>query len=80
MHGNVAEWIEDCWHRDYDDAPKDGAAWLSAQNGDCSLRVARGGSWSDDPQSLRSADRDGYVPVDRYGNIGFRPARTLLTP
>ena len=29
MHGNVWEWVEDCWHDDYEDAPTDGSAWLS---------------------------------------------------
>src|SRR5262245_43552542 len=28
MSGNVWEWIEDCWHWNYEDAPKDGSAWL----------------------------------------------------
>ncbi len=29
MHGNVWEWVEDCWHDDYTDAPTNGSAWLS---------------------------------------------------
>ena len=29
MHGNVWEWVEDCWHDDYSDAPTNGNAWLS---------------------------------------------------
>ena len=29
MHGNVWEWVEDCWHDDYIGAPTDGSAWLS---------------------------------------------------
>jgi formylglycine-generating enzyme required for sulfatase activity len=27
MSGNAAEWIEDCWHNNYDGAPSDGHAW-----------------------------------------------------
>lgn len=43
MHGNVDEWCEDCWNKNYDQPgrPDDGSAWLT---GDCSLRVLRGGS------------------------------------
>ena len=29
MVGNVWEWVEDCWHRNYNDAPKDGSAWIA---------------------------------------------------
>ena len=80
MHGNVWEWVEDCWHDTYQGAPTDGSAWLSEQNGNCDLRVVRGGSWYNYPRSLRSAVRDRFVPGDRDSSIGFRPARTLLTP
>ena len=30
MHGNVWEWVEDCWHDDYTGAPTNGSAWLSS--------------------------------------------------
>jgi len=33
--GNVYEWVKDCWHINYKDAPSDGSAWLSASGGDC---------------------------------------------
>jgi formylglycine-generating enzyme required for sulfatase activity len=42
MHGNVWEWVEDCWKGDYASAPVDGSAFTG---GDCGRRVARGGSW-----------------------------------
>ena len=29
MHGNVIEWVEDCWHDDYTGALTNGSAWLS---------------------------------------------------
>jgi len=75
MHGNVWEWCEDNWHKDYNgDPPDDGSVW---QGGDTSLRVARGGSWYDLPQYLRSANRNRSQPVNRYSGIGFRLARTL---
>jgi formylglycine-generating enzyme required for sulfatase activity len=71
VHGNVWDWVEDCWHKDYHNAPSDGSAWTS---GDCTYRVLRGGSWNIDPLLLRAARRGGYSPGTRYGNVGFRVA------
>ena len=42
MHGNVWEWVEDCWNGSYAGAPSDGGAW---ESGNCAERVLRGGSW-----------------------------------
>ncbi len=78
MHGNVWEWVEDCWHGDYAGAPSDGSAWTSG--GDCSRRgrrVLRGGSWFNSPGYLRSAIRIKNGAGDRDDDIGFRVARTL---
>ena len=75
MLGNVWEWVGDCWHDDYDSAPGDGSAWT--RGGDCSRRVARGGSWVNDPRNLRSANRDWLDAAFRNDNVGFRVARTL---
>ena len=60
VHGNVLEWVEDCWHSDYSGAPTDGSAWTSG--GNCNRRVLRGGSWYNEPRLLRAANRfwDGY--------------------
>ncbi|MEQ9326530.1 MAG: SUMF1/EgtB/PvdO family nonheme iron enzyme, partial [Rhodospirillales bacterium] len=74
MHGNVWEWVEDCWNDGYSGAPSDGSANL---NGDCRLRVLRGGSWLDKPAYLRSALRFRRSPDIRVDNFGFRIARTL---
>ena len=74
MNGNVWQWIEDCYHFRYDEAPADGSAWLSSH---CDDRVVRGGSWGSDPGDLRSANRDGYDTGERNQFIGFRVARTL---
>jgi formylglycine-generating enzyme required for sulfatase activity len=74
MAGNAFQWVEDCYHVSYDQAPVDGSAWTS---GDCSRRVVRGGSWGDKPQYLRSAYRWGITTVYRYDGLGFRIARTL---
>ena len=75
LHGNVWEWVEDCWHGSYDGAPSDGSAWV--QGGNCSLRVVRGGSWDDAPRKLRAANRDRNPPGLRSFTVGFRVARTL---
>ena len=72
MHGNVFEWVEDCAHNSYKDAPHDGRAWREEGGGDCSMRLLRGGSWYNDLGSARSANRlRGSPDVPNYG-IGFR--------
>ena len=74
MAGNVWQWVQDCYHDNYNGARTDGSAWTV---GDCSRRVARGGSWNDDPLVLRSAVRDGAATADRDYHGGFRLGRTL---
>ena len=74
VHGNVFEWVEDCWHASYAGAPRDGSAW---KGGDCSRHVLRGGSWFDYPWNLRAANRLGVVAGDRVSGVGFRVARTF---
>ena len=75
VHGNVREWVEDCWHGDYNGAPTEGSAWTGG--GDCSRRVLRGGSWYDLPGSVRSAFRGRNATGYRSDDVGFRVARTL---
>ena len=75
MLGNAREWVEDCWHRDYADAPQDGSAWT--EGGSCSLRVLRGGSWLDGPGGVRSSTRDKGTTRIRFSANGFRVARAL---
>ena len=75
MHGNVWEWVEDCWNINYRRAPDDGSAWL---RGDCGSRMLRGGSWGYEPQALRSANRNWSSAGNRVNFfLGFRVARTL---
>ena len=75
LHGNVGEWVEDCWHDNYRGAPPDGDAWL--RSGDCGRRVMRGGGWNAGPVFLRSANRTPVKAASRYDYVGFRVARTL---
>jgi len=74
MHGNVSEWVEDCWNPNLVGLPKDGSPRTT---GDCNSRVVRGGSWSDEPKDLRSAKRGWEVVGERRAQIGFRVARSL---
>ena len=74
VHGNVWEWVQDCWNDSYDGAPRDGTAW---ENGDCTGRVLRGGSWLSGPRNLRSAGRGWNTTGYRDDIFGFRVARTL---
>lgn len=74
MHGNVWEWVQDCWSNHYMWAPRHGTARLE---GDCSMRVLRGGSWGYEPESLRAAFRTPLSSGKRSNDIGFRVARTL---
>jgi len=74
MLGNVWQWVEDCFHESYDDAPSDGSAWTS---GDCKDRILRGASWFVYPRLVRSAVRVRFNPDSRANKIGFRVAATL---
>ena len=74
LSGNVTEWVQDCWNENYRGAPSDGQAW---EQGDCSRRVLRGGSWDFGPSFLRPARRFWLTAVNRYVSIGFRIARSL---
>ena len=75
VHGNLKEWVEDCWHSSYAGAPTNGSAWVTG--GDCERRVLRGGSWYDLPRDLRSANRNWGTAGIRYVSFGFRVSRTL---
>ena len=72
--GNVAEWVRDCWHENYNGAPTRDEAW---EGGDCALRVVRGGSYSSPPQSIRHAKRDKFKSDSNYDNIGIRLVREI---
>ncbi len=74
MHGNVNEFVADCWNDDYDGAPTDGSAW---EDGNCTRRVLRGGSWHGYPGYLRSAYRCRSGPAFSHRTIGFRLARSV---
>lgn len=74
MHGNVSEWVHDCWNEDYEGAPDDGSALVYEA---CSEHVARGGSWGQNPRFMRSATRNWGTSGKRLDTRGFRLAQTL---
>jgi formylglycine-generating enzyme required for sulfatase activity len=74
VHGNIYEWVEDCWNRDYVGAPSDGTAWTT---GNCTRRVMRGGSWQFAPWHLRSAARGAVATAVDFRVVGMRVARSL---
>jgi formylglycine-generating enzyme required for sulfatase activity len=76
MHGNVAEWVEDCYHDRLREAPVDGRAWTSACGATADTRILRGGAWHGSARSVRSSFRTSAA-LDHFDNgIGFRVARS----
>jgi formylglycine-generating enzyme required for sulfatase activity len=73
MTGTVAQWVSDCWHRDYHGAPHNGASWDARG---CTHHVLRGGSWRNDASYLRTSSRDSYDTDVRYETHGFRVVRS----
>ncbi len=77
MSGNVWEWVEDCWHGNYNNAPSDGRAWKEEDNGQCGQRVLRGGSWYVTPGHLRTSYRGWNYADYRVDVMGFRLAQDI---
>lgn len=71
MGGGVDQWVEDCWHKNYQGAPADGSAWV---DGECVAHVIRSGSWKNDARYVRPSNRDSYDTNVRYPTHGFRVA------
>ena len=76
LAGNVWEWVQDCWHASYKDAPADGSAWNEAAClGDS--RVIRGGSFGLGAGDQRASERTYFSGDEAYDYFGFRCCRTL---
>ncbi len=75
MYGNVWQWLEDCWHFNYEGAPWNGSAWVT----ECSLptRVMRGGSALSQPVELRSSNRSFGPESASFFYYGLRVARDV---
>ena len=65
LAGNVWEWTEDCYSKNY------------TSEKDCSNRVLRGGCWVDDAKYVRASNRVGSDPSDRDNSNGFRCSRDV---
>jgi formylglycine-generating enzyme required for sulfatase activity len=74
MHGNVWEWVEDCYQPSYVGAPVDGSAM--PRSPPCQ-RNNRGGSWVNSPLNLRSHHRHKMGAGSRGTFVGVRVAATL---
>ena len=72
--GSVWEWVSDCWHNSFKDAPTDGRSW-DAPN--CRVRVIRGGSWREGAPYMVASTRFRYDASVRQFQNGFRVARSL---
>jgi len=70
--GNVWEWTCSLWQNPYGGQEK-----ICNINDTSGVRVIRGGSWSHPPAWVRSANRTGIRPTDRFYGLGFRLARSL---
>jgi formylglycine-generating enzyme required for sulfatase activity len=71
--GNVAEWVQDWYSRDYyTESPVDDPRGP----GTGSYRVFRGGCWLDPAKYCRVTARNFEFPVSRLHNVGFRVVRT----
>lgn len=78
MHGNVWEWCQDIWHKNYEGAPMDGSAWVDGNSS--GGRILRGGSCYNDPWDCRSAYRYYSSPEFRVNYIGFRVVCSAPSP
>lgn len=74
MAGNVSEWVADCYASNYSDASDNSIAY---QNGGCSDRVMRGGSWFDIMRLMRPAARYRHPANTSQNDWGFRVALDL---
>jgi formylglycine-generating enzyme required for sulfatase activity len=78
MHGNVWEWVKDCWTSNVREIPVDGSAL--ERTGSCEIGVMRGGSWAAGYGKLRSAHRVPALTAARHNHLGFRVALSLGPP
>ncbi|MCK6527242.1 formylglycine-generating enzyme family protein [Myxococcota bacterium] len=75
MHGNVWEWVEDRWAKDfYASSPPTDPRGASSS----SYRAYRGGSYTNDADFTRSATRGDFgTPYTGHMDLGFRLAKSV---
>jgi formylglycine-generating enzyme required for sulfatase activity len=74
MNGSVWEWVSDCWHSTYKNAPPNDQSW---DEPNCRVRVIRGGSWREGASYMVSTTRFKYDASVRHSQNGFRVARDM---
>ena len=73
-HGNVWEWLQDCWADNYENTPNNGTA---QESDNCEAHVLRGGSWMNSSEYITSTIRSSNIPTTRTSFNGFRVARDI---
>jgi formylglycine-generating enzyme required for sulfatase activity len=76
MHGNVAEWVEDCYRERAVGWAAIGRAATSGCGSSADTRVVRGGAWYASARSARSSFRSSAAADHTDNGIGFRVARS----
>jgi formylglycine-generating enzyme required for sulfatase activity len=84
MHGNVLQWLQDCFASDYSELLIDGSAYqqdvelkttgdMAWMNGtrSCDYRRVRGGDWGDPARMIRSAARN-FAPAPGFTLENYR--------
>jgi formylglycine-generating enzyme required for sulfatase activity len=73
VNGSVWEWVSDCWHNNYKNAPTNSRTW---DEPNCRVRVIRGGSWREGGSYMLSSTRFKYDASVRHSQNGFRVVRS----
>jgi formylglycine-generating enzyme len=71
MSGNIWEWCIDVWHKNYENAPKDGSAWIDFAKDN----MVRGGSWNYENYGCSVSYRNYNSPNMHLNYYGFRCVR-----
>ena len=74
MHGNVSEWLADCWHGSYVGAPINGDAWIEGCDDDYK-RTSRGGTWILPASDMVANKRTRANKHMTINDLGFRVAQ-----
>ncbi len=75
MHGNVWEWVEDCWSPNFQSTPANGETTGSGSGDKCKSRVVRGGSWYFGVEAGSSFSRAKAKAIKSDDDLGFRLVR-----
>ena len=67
VHGNVWEWVSDCYRDSYDRSVLN-----VLPRGSCATRVIRGGSFKQSAMSARLSNRESLAEDDANDQVGFR--------